>query len=234
MEKRVVRNVADNPRDPEGPVGTGDRESASSPAQDSEELLCKRMGHLLKLPIRMEQVSHSMQRIGDTQDDISQAMRDMQGQFGVIAQRVDCIEDATRQSATLLRSHFRDRVMRPLASGLAAVVDMVEDMVRHQSISEDVGEALKQTITSLLNDYGVTEIAVAAGDPFDARLCRPVSFISGTDQKADGAIADVVRPGYLGEDGEVIRPAQVVVVRRRGSERKHTTEEEAGHECRRN
>lgn len=232
MEKRVVQNAKEDKGTDELPLVDGAPDPLS--AQDGETLLLERMGHLLRLPNSMAQMSQQMRRIGAVQDDVFRTAREMQEQLGVIVQRVDCIEEATRQSATLLRSHFRDRVMRPLASGLATVVDMVEDMVRHRSISEDVGQALKQTITSLLNDYGITEIAVATGDQFDARLCRPVSFISRMDQDVDGAIADVVRPGYQDEDGAVIRPAQVVVVSGMNSQQKQATEKEMRHESRGN
>lgn len=199
----------------EAPAEQGAQAPSEDPTGSTEALLLTTIAQLLQMPRWIEQLAREVKCIRITQEGVSEDIRDLREQLGVIAQRVDCIEEASRQNTTLLRSHFRERVMHPLATGLAAVIDMIEDTVRHRSVREDIGQALKQQIMSLLNDYGVTSIPVALGDTFDARLCRPVSFRPGSDQEAEGSIADVVRSGYLDEGGAVIRPAQVVVVRGR-------------------
>lgn len=82
---------------------------------------------------------------------------------------------------------FETRRDDPLAAGLAALGGQIEDVLRRQGVAR-VG---------------------AVGEPFDPELHEAVGT---TPDPAlpQGTVATVVRPGYA-LDGELLRPAQVIV-----------------------
>lgn len=79
-----------------------------------------------------------------------------------------------------------------------------------QSWREGLGMTLRRIDTLLANRRVIP--AETVGRPFDPRIATAVATVAGPDV-ADGIVIEDVRPGFLWQ-GELLRPAEVVVARR--------------------
>jgi molecular chaperone GrpE len=71
-------------------------------------------------------------------------------------------------------------------------------------------EAIREQIRRTLKDLGAEPVP-GVGTPFDPRIHEAVGTVAASAQPPD-TIVEEVRRGYL-LDGEVLRPAQVLVAR---------------------
>jgi molecular chaperone GrpE len=140
--------------------------------------------------------------------------------------RIAELEDSWRRTAAELEN-FRKRCARDVArareqerAAVAArwlpVLDNLERALEHASsdpdqIVEGVRAVHRQALT-ILADLGYPRREDETGKAFDPALHEAVSTIADEDL-VPGTIAHVVRPGY-GPDGEILRPAYVVVATR--------------------
>ena len=70
-------------------------------------------------------------------------------------------------------------------------------------------ELVRELLQSTLARHGVARIE-AAGQPFDPTLHDAVATVPVTEPERDGAVVEVIKPGYaVGDD--VLRPASVAV-----------------------
>jgi molecular chaperone GrpE len=140
--------------------------------------------------------------------------------------RVAELDDRWRRTAAEL-DNFRKRCAQELvrakneerartAASWLPVLDNLERALEHASSSDDDQlveglRAVQQQALSVLAGLGYPR-REDAGKAFDPALHEAVGTV--TDQEVvPGTIATVVRPGY-GADGEVLRPAAVVVATR--------------------
>jgi molecular chaperone GrpE len=140
--------------------------------------------------------------------------------------RIAELEDSWRRTAAELEN-FRKRCARDVArareqerAAVAArwlpLLDNLERALEHASsnpdqIVEGVRAVHRQALT-ILADLGYPRREDETGKAFDPALHEAVSTIADEDL-VPGTIAHVVRPGY-GPDGEILRPAYVVVATR--------------------
>jgi molecular chaperone GrpE len=136
------------------------------------------------------------------------------------------LEDSWRRTAAEL-DNFRKRcandVVRAreqerasVAARWLPVLDNLERALEHASshpdqIVEGV-RAVHQQALAILADLGYPRRDDETGRPFDPAHHEAVSTIADADL-VPGTVAHVVRPGY-GPDGEILRPASVVVATR--------------------
>lgn len=107
----------------------------------------------------------------------------------------------TRESQDIVRQANKKFILRFLP-----VLDVLEKAASH---IEDEGLRLAVgQFKEALAQSGVSQIEVKPGDKFDAKIHEAVDVIEGKDKDK---IAEVLLKGYLLEDEEVIRPAQVKV-----------------------
>jgi molecular chaperone GrpE len=141
------------------------------------------------------------------------------------AARIAELDDRWRRTAAELEN-FRKRCAREVvrareqeraltAVKWLAVLDNLERALDHASSDHDqLVEGLRavhQQALSVLADLGYPR-REDAGKAFDPAVHEAVGTVS-DDELVPGTIATVVRPGY-GADGEVLRPAAVVVATR--------------------
>ena len=136
------------------------------------------------------------------------------------------LEDSWRRTAAEL-DNFRKRcakdVVRAREQERASVavrwlpvLDNLERALEHASSNPDQivegVRAVHQQALAVLADLGYPRRADEIGKPFDPAHHEAVSTIAAEDL-VPGTVAHVVRPGY-GPDGEILRPASVVVATR--------------------
>jgi molecular chaperone GrpE len=158
-------------------------------------------------------------RVADTGVDSSTGSAEAQ-------KRIAELEDSWRRTAAELEN-FRKRCARDVArareqerAAVAArwlpVLDNLERALEHATsnpdqIVEGVRAVHRQALT-ILADLGYPRREDETGKAFDPAHHEAVSTIADEDL-VPGTIAHVVRPGY-GPDGEILRPAYVVVATR--------------------
>ncbi len=116
------------------------------------------------------------------------------------------------------------RLTKAQVEGLTRLDEACQHLVRASRRGEDPGAAdlvprtsdeglamLQVRVRNLQRSFGITAIG-AAGRPFDDRIHRAHSTCA-RDDLDDGVVAEEVLPGYT-LDGQVIRPALVIVNRR--------------------
>ncbi|MBU3065749.1 nucleotide exchange factor GrpE [Nocardia sp. NEAU-G5] len=91
-------------------------------------------------------------------------------------------------------------------------VDSVERALQMEPGDPGLSAVLEQ-MNAILARNGVARID-AAGTRFDPQRHEAIAVVP-VDDAADQLIAQVARSGYTNRDGEIIRPAQVVVGRRK-------------------
>jgi molecular chaperone GrpE len=141
--------------------------------------------------------------------------------------RIAELEDSWRRTAAEL-DNFRKRCARDVVrareqerASVAArwlpVLDNLERALEHASSNPDQilegVRAVHQQALAILADLGYPRRDDETGKAFDPAHHEAVSTIADVDL-VPGTVAHVVRPGY-GPDGEILRPASVVVATRR-------------------
>jgi molecular chaperone GrpE len=136
------------------------------------------------------------------------------------------LEDSWRRAAAEL-DNFRKRCAKDVVrareqerASVAArwlpVLDNLERALEHASSNPDQivdgVRAVHQQALAILADLGYPRRDDETGKAFDPAHHEAVSTIAGEDL-VPGTVAHVVRPGY-GPDGEILRPASVVVATR--------------------
>jgi molecular chaperone GrpE len=140
--------------------------------------------------------------------------------------RIADLEDSWRRTAAEL-DNFRKRCARDLVrtreqerASVAArwlpVLDNLERALEHASSNPDQivegVRAVHQQALGVLADLGYPRRDDETGKAFDPAHHEAVSTVADEDL-VPGTVAHVVRPGY-GPDGEILRPASVVVATR--------------------
>jgi molecular chaperone GrpE len=138
------------------------------------------------------------------------------------------LEDSWRRTAAEL-DNFRKRCAKDVVrareqerASVAArwlpVLDNLERALDHASSEPDQivegVRAVHQQALAILADLGYPRRDDETGKAFDPAHHEAVSTIADEDL-VPGTVAHVVRPGY-GSDGEILRPASVVVATRSG------------------
>jgi molecular chaperone GrpE len=142
------------------------------------------------------------------------------------AKQIAELEDSWRRTAAEL-DNFRKRCAKDVilarkqermsaASRWLPVLDNLERALEHASSEPDQivegVRAVHQQALSVLADLGYPRRDDDTGKAFDPAHHEAVSTIASEDL-VPGTVAHVVRPGY-GPDGEILRPASVVVATR--------------------
>ena len=118
------------------------------------------------------------------------------------------------------------RIKQRMVNDLLSVIDALDsagDLELHKErgrvrarLIADMKGNLKMTYGKLTSILGLESIDPAPGDAFDGKLHMALDIAS-SGIFSDNSIVRVVRKGYL-DDGEVIRPAEVVISRYTGPE----------------
>lgn len=132
----------------------------------------------------------------------------------VANQHDECIEAGISRIETKLSSQYiREQIIQPLAAQILMAVDMVDSLLEHNTIDPDVYRGLKAIFLQMLDGCGIGEINVQPGDVFDGRTCQPTQISRGDVAERNGTITNVQRKGFCWRNGDVLRPAAVIVYR---------------------
>ena len=129
-------------------------------------------------------------------------------------QHDECIEAGISRIETKLSSQYvREQIIQPLAIQILIAVDMIDSLLDHNTIDPDVYRGLKAIFLQILDGCGIGEINVQPGDVFDGRTCQPTQISRGDVVERNGTITNVQRKGFCWRNGDVLRPAAVIVYR---------------------
>ena len=132
----------------------------------------------------------------------------------VANQHDECIEAGISRIETKLSSQYvREQIIQPLAAQILMAVDMIDGLLEHNTIDPDVYRGLKVIFLQILDGCGIGEINVQPGDVFDGRTCQPTQISRGDVAERNGTITNVQRKGFCWRNGDVLRPAAVIVYR---------------------
>lgn len=92
------------------------------------------------------------------------------------------------------------------------VVDSVEMALRIQPDDQGLAALLAQMDAILARNGATRQDAV--GQRFDPGLYEAVAVVPAPGETPDQTVVDIARSGFSMADGEILRPAQVVVARR--------------------
>ncbi|MDX6601335.1 MAG: molecular chaperone GrpE [Solirubrobacterales bacterium] len=124
------------------------------------------------------------------------------------------LDNYRKRSAREVERRVAERNEQVVKDWLEAV-DSVERALQTQGPTNEIAAGLRavmEQMEAILERQGVVQVG-APGDPFDPELHEAVA-VRESDEAPDGTIAEVARSGYVLGD-KVLRPAQVVVSRRR-------------------
>jgi molecular chaperone GrpE len=120
------------------------------------------------------------------------------------------------QARARLRKEVTKDVERGRRSMLVSFLEVLDNLDRAIAAAPNDDDALVQGVSlvrqqflTTLESFGVTRID-PLGQPFDPARHEAVATLAATDAHPSGAVAGVVRPGYLIGD-DVLRPAAVAV-----------------------
>lgn len=129
-------------------------------------------------------------------------------------QHDECIEAGISRIETKLSSQYvREQIIQPLVAQVLIAVDMVDSLLEHNTIDPDVYHGLKGIFLQILDGVGIGEINVQPGDVFDGKTCQPTQINRGDVAERNGTITKVQRKGFCWRNGNIFRPAAVIVYR---------------------
>ena len=129
-------------------------------------------------------------------------------------QHDECIEAGISRLETQLSSQYvRNQIIQPLATQIFMAIDMIDGLLDHDTIDPDVYQGLRGVFLQILDGIGIDEIHVKPGDVFDGRTCHPTQVSHGDVAERNGTITTVQRKGFCWRNGDILRPAAVIVYR---------------------
>lgn len=129
-------------------------------------------------------------------------------------QHYECIQAGISRIETKLSSQYvREQIIQPLMEQILVAVDMIDGLLEHKTIDHDVHRGLQVIFLQILDGCGISEINVQPGDVFDGKTCQPTEISQGDVVERNGTITTVQRRGFCWRNGDILRPAAVVVYR---------------------
>jgi molecular chaperone GrpE (heat shock protein) len=213
-----------------------DREVSDRGSDDTAVALFRRFIFLpAEIDAQYRQLADLASSVGDVRTEISQCRQGLQSvarqihqmDASVVAlteesqhsrqitnQHDECIEAGISRIETKLSSQYvREQIIQPLAIQILIAVDMIDSLLDHNTIDPDVYRGLKAIFLQILDGCGIGEINVQPGDVFDGRTCQPIQISRGDVVERNGTITNVQRKGFCWRNGDVLRPAAVIVYR---------------------
>jgi molecular chaperone GrpE len=152
------------------------------------------------------------ERVVDGTAETEKQIADLEDSWRRTAAELDNLRKRCAKDVVRAREHERVSV----AARWLPVLDNLERALGHASSNPDQivegVRAVHQQALSILADLGYPRRDDDAGKPFDPAHHEAVSTTA-DENLVPGTVAHVVRPGY-GPDGQVLRPASVVVATR--------------------
>jgi molecular chaperone GrpE len=106
------------------------------------------------------------------------------------------------------------KAQQPFVRDVLRVHDDVAQMLAATAADDGAGRDLdivKSALVDALARNGIEPVACEPGDAFDPRAHKVAGVRPAQDEAADRTIAEVVRPGFAWDDGELLRVAEVAV-----------------------
>ena len=152
----------------------------------------------------------------DSLDDCSSALAAAQKEIATLRDKylraAAAIDNASKQAERVAEQRINQR-LRNLFARMLEVADNLERALTYAATDDPVLPGLQATHQQLLQALsreGVTPVDVHPGVLFDPGTHEAVETREG--DVTDMIVAEVRQPGYL-FDGQVLRPARVVVIR---------------------
>ena len=98
------------------------------------------------------------------------------------------------------------RANRGILEELLGVIDNLEKAETH--LGDPGLKMAMDNLRGILVKYGVSEIDTSTGSEFDINLHEAIDAIEG---EVPGTIAQILTKGYQWSDGQILRPAKVIV-----------------------
>ena len=130
----------------------------------------------------------------------------------VASRRSDMIDELHRENSTLRAGEVREAVA-PIVRGIARLADDLARMRLGDGAQSADLAFLDARVWELLHDCGVLPERPELGAAFDPRLHHATGQATTADESAGKTIAEVRRAGLRRDDGRILRPADVVVLR---------------------
>lgn len=184
---------------------------------------------------QLKQLADLAARVGDIRTEISQCRQGVQSLARQIHQIDTSMSTLTEESqhlrqvanqhdegieagisrieTKLSNQYVREQIIQPLAVQILIAVDMIDSLFEHNAMDPDVYHGLRAIFLQILDGYGIGEINVQPGDVFDGRTCQPSEISRGDVAERNGTITKVQRKGFCWRNGDILRPAAVIVYR---------------------
>lgn len=157
-------------------------------------------------------------------ENLEAKLRDRDTKLREALEHLHRVSSEFEQAKARLQRESAKEIERGRRDFLRSFLEVLDDLDRALATARERGadpalrqgiELVQQRFLSLLQQQGVRRID-PEGQPFDPAHHEAVSILPAHDPAHDGLVLNSVKPGYLvGE--ETLRPAQVVVGRRRTS-----------------
>ena len=133
----------------------------------------------------------------------------------LLARQAELTEKLHGENQSLRAGELRNAQM-PLVRDLIRLYDDLGRMCAVATDSADLA-MVQQSLFDVLARNGVQRFEAEQGEPFDSRTHSAAGAESTADEQLDRTVAEVVRPGFRWDSGEVIRVVEVRAYRYSGS-----------------
>ena len=195
-----------------------------------EQMLPQAIAQILAMPQTLEQIQQSQSeqseqiaQLEETQSLQGQSLQSLEGSTQKLTEAVkalygkqECLERTSRQNTLLSEQHYQQHVIEPLVRRIFPLIDILSESGsgsngnQFPNARSDILAALAAELRELLAGYGVEPIQVADGSPFDAKIMKPVRFVTTFRSKDDKIVESMDRLGFR-RDELILRPAAVCI-----------------------
>lgn len=135
----------------------------------------------------------------------------------LLARQTELTEKLHAENQSLRAGELRNAQM-PLVRDLIRLCDDLERMRAVATDSADDLAMVQESLLDILRRNGVQRLEPEQGERFDPRAHSAAGAEPTADEQLDRTVAEVVRPGFRWESGEVIRVVEVRAYRFSGSD----------------
>lgn len=134
----------------------------------------------------------------------------------LLARQTELTQKLHAENQSLRAGELRSAQM-PLVRDLLRLSDDLERMLGVATESVEDLTVVRDSLLDILGRNGIQRFEAEHGEPFDPRVHSAAGAAPTDDEQLDRTVAEVVRPGFRWDSGEVIRVVEVRAYRLNGS-----------------
>lgn len=162
-----------------------------------------------EVPEQIVHLSNQINLLERRQEQSLRTAESIKQLLGNIASTNNLLEKAGDVNLLLGGQHYDEHIIEPMLRSLFPIFDLITDYCRHHNLSDNKTNSLISAIYSQLqqfaSNYDIRIIKHTAGDSFNPKTMKPVSWKETPDKNLENYVAQSLQVGFTLGKTKILR-----------------------------